>query len=177
MLLPFRIHQGHSLLQAFAAIACHLLQVRQESKLFCPGLAAHFLGKLTAYPAQALRFHDHQHRIFDINFIPRRLTHQRPRQFIQNRQQFMGFLSGCPGASAQARHAQNLAGNQDLQQFPAIPQRHSTRLADAGQFRLFLLVNHHCLRQALLQLRLPLLQLPHFCPQPFRFLLLGQKIF
>jgi hypothetical protein len=72
LLLTLRVHQGHAFFQAFSAIPCHLFQVRQAPKLLLPRLAADFVRKLTTDPAQALRFHDHQHWIFDVDFIRRR---------------------------------------------------------------------------------------------------------
>ncbi len=74
-------------------------------------------------------------------------------------------------ASPQARHAQRLARNQDIQQGMALRQGDATGLADTGHLRLFFFIEHHCQRQPLLLPRHLLAQCRVCGPQTSHFLL------
>ena len=156
--LPLRVHQGESLRQTRAAIACQLFQVRQPGELLRPGRAADVGAELAADPAQALLLDHHQDRGTDVNLVARTIADQRPCIRIENVQQRPGLGGGGPRAAPQARHAQRLLGNQDLQQRAAARQTDAARLTDTGELGLFRVIEHHRPGEALLEVR-------HLLPQ------------
>jgi hypothetical protein len=98
-------------------------------------------------------------------------------QLVWHLQQRPGLLTRCWRASAQAGQAHHGAGNQDCKQFLAIPQRHATRLADPGQFRLLIGIDQHRSGQPSFQLGRPLLQRAPAWPQLVELLLpLAQEL-
>jgi hypothetical protein len=165
LLLPRRVDQGHAFLQAFAAVAHHLFQVRQTPELLGPGWAADLGAFAAGHPAQAFRLHHHQHRVAHVDLVRRRLAHPRSRPLIQDLQQLPRLLSGRLGAPAQRRHAQRPAGDQDFQEFPAVRQAHPAGLADGGELRLLVVVEDNGPGQAAFPFRLLLLQFAHPLPQ------------
>jgi hypothetical protein len=101
----FFIHQRDALLQALAAVARHLFQIRQDAKLLPPSRAADFGAEPPAYPTQALRFHHHQHRRLHVNLIAIGVAHQGTRPLVEHRQQLSRLFARCLGAATQGSHA------------------------------------------------------------------------
>jgi hypothetical protein len=153
LLLPLRVQQSDPLRQPCAAVSRHLLQVGQPAKLLRPCHAADFLSQPTTDPAQALLLYHHQHRITNVDFIRRSITHLLPRILIQNLEQRPRLLAQRLGTPTQTCRTQRLARNQHIQQSVALRQRDTTTLADTSKFRLLFLSNDHRHIQAPLQFR------------------------
>ncbi len=60
--LAFLLHPGHPLGEAGAAVAGHLLKIRQPTKFLGRGLAVAVVGQPTCEPAEAVLLHHHQTR-------------------------------------------------------------------------------------------------------------------
>jgi hypothetical protein len=87
LFLRFIIHYGYALGQANAAIARHLLEVRQAAECRGPAFAGAVVGQAASDPAQAVLFHHHRAGPAAEGKPRRRRPARRSRAVVDGRQQ------------------------------------------------------------------------------------------